>query len=230
MGWRDRAKKSFAYSAYSAEGVQKLKEKKRGLKTTLEYPTQITQNTQNRNKHKKNRSVKKETNKQKPAPTGEEVFNILSAAEEVNLKNSNKSEVLETAAKILENPKVKLKKQERKKAVRMGKELNPALKVISKDMRAHAIRDAAWITSLTENSHIIGSGDFLDIIETEDLPDEDYCPAKDKKTYLCYGQTYFTGKATKHPRRQCDPMLCEYQLQLAEYHERQAEGFNHAAH
>ena len=56
------------------------------------------------------------------------------------------------------------------------------------------------------------------------------CPAKDKKTCLCYGQTYFAGEATKHPRRQCDPMLCEYQLQLAEYHERQAEGFNHAAH
>ena len=41
------------------------------------------------------------------------------------------------------------------------------------------------------------------------------CPAKDKKTYLCYGQTYFTGKPTEHPRGQCSPKNCEYKEFLA---------------
>lgn len=52
MGWRDRVKKSFAYSADIAEGIQNLKktEKKRkeGLKTTFIHLTHNTQNTQNR--------------------------------------------------------------------------------------------------------------------------------------------------------------------------------------
>lgn len=51
MGWRDRVKKSFADSAYKAEGIQSLKnpekKEKEGLKTTFIHLTQYTQNTQN---------------------------------------------------------------------------------------------------------------------------------------------------------------------------------------
>lgn len=52
MGWRDRVKKSFAYSADIAEGIQNLKktekERKEGLKTTFIHLTHNTHNTQNR--------------------------------------------------------------------------------------------------------------------------------------------------------------------------------------
>jgi hypothetical protein len=51
MGWRDRVKKSFAYSADIAEGIQNLKntekKEKEGLKTTFRHITQNTQYTQN---------------------------------------------------------------------------------------------------------------------------------------------------------------------------------------
>ena len=53
MGWRDRAKKDSAYSAYIAEGTQNLrtskKERKEGLKGTFKDLTHNTQITQNRN-------------------------------------------------------------------------------------------------------------------------------------------------------------------------------------
>jgi hypothetical protein len=71
MGWRDRVKKSFAYSAYIAEGVQNSKkqekERKEGFQTTFKHLTQNTQITQIRPEPKKTSKVKVEGQKQDPA-------------------------------------------------------------------------------------------------------------------------------------------------------------------
>jgi hypothetical protein len=85
-----------------------------------------------------------------PAPTGDEVYHILDAAEKVKPGKVKRSHALEAAAAILENPDVKLNKQEQRAGMAMGKEIKLALMATPKEHRTQAVKDAAWIMELME--------------------------------------------------------------------------------
>ena len=150
----------------------------------------------------------------------EELAFYVSEAEKVSLNRLKPSEALEAAAEILEDKDVKLKKHERREGERMGKEIKLALMATPKDLRVQAVRDAASIMALNEGGTPISSGDLWDLMEPggqrEEVPE--YCPARCKKTDLCFGKTYFRGKPGRGV--ECLPRDCRYKEQLILWHER----------
>ena len=150
------------------------------------------------------------TDKPEPAP-GKEVYYILESAEKIQPTKLKRSEALEVVASILENSDIKIKKQKRREAERMGREIKLALMATPKEKRVEAVRDAAWITGLTEDGHPVTKEGTLPTTLTRAVKKQtpEPCPARCKRTGVCYGKTYYTGKPGRGVM--CTPGNCKYE-------------------